>query len=389
MGASARLFDKKLLYGGPALASESSFAFLNRASGDLWRRTRELAEVWYEHYPDSNGDLRARFRQDDVRQHVAAWWELYVFSLFRCLGYQVDVHPALHGTARRPDFRVTRDSDIAYVECTAMVDGNEWTESDCGAWLLDCINRAQNPDFIVDLAVGQTGIQRPRAREIITSVELWLASLNWDEVSTQVSAGMDPPCDTFAFRDWCIRLEAWPVRADRRGEPGRLAGSHLIGNEYPRHDEDDIRRTLSKKGSRYGTQARPLILAVLSWSGFVDEMDVTDALFGSVAVRYYQGGVNMPPPRRVRLTDGYWRPHGSTRGSRVAGVLFSDQSLKPWSPTSALPLLWLNPWTPEPLPAMPPFGVRTTDESGRIQSKAPLGTAADVLDIRWASDDHE
>ncbi|WP_428339088.1 hemin-binding protein [Mycobacterium sp.] len=389
VGGSAGLFDRKALYGGPALASESSFAFLSRASGDFWRRTRELAEAWYAHYPDTNGDLRARFRKDELRQHVAAWFELYVFSLFRLLGYQVEVHPALRGTSKRPDFLVTRDSHSAYIECTALVDSSEWTDSDCGAWLLDCLNGAHNPDFMVDLSVEQIGTQRPRAREIAGPVEQWLAKLNWGDVSSQIAAGMDAPTNPFEFRDWKIRLEAWPVVADRRGKPGRLVGSHLIGNENPRHDEDDVRRLLAKKGSYYGLQARPLVLAVLNWSGFIDEHDVTNALFGSVVVRYYQGGVNMPPPKQVRLQDGYWRPRGSTRGSRVAGVLFSDRLLKPWNPTSALPLLWVNPWAPERLPTMPPFGVRTAGESGRIQSTAPLRTAADVLKIRWDSDGEE
>jgi hypothetical protein len=377
------LFDHVPRYTGPALASEGSFSFLNRAASGIWQRTRDLVEEWYTHYPDNNGDLRARFRQDAMGQHLAAWWELYTFSLFRHLGYEIDVHPIVNGTTKRPDFRIHRDSFAAYVECTTMVEEGEWANSDSGAWLLDCINRAQNPDFMVDLTMERIGTERPRARAIIEPVEQWLASLDWDMVSRDVVYGRALPTREFTFRDWQLSLQAWPVRAERRGEPGRLVGSYLIGDGEPRQDEEDLRRILGKKGAYYGQKTQPLVLAILSSSSFVDERDLTNALFGSIAVRYYQGGIGMPPPKQIRLQNGYWRPYGQERGTRVAGVLFGDHLLKPWNPASALPLLWLNPWTPDPLPRMPPFGTRTADDNGREIASSPTQSAADLFGIQW------
>lgn len=377
------LFDDIPHYTGPALASEGSFSFLNRAAGDFWQRTRDLVEHWYTHYPDNNGDLRARFRQDATHQHLSAWWELYTFSLFRHLGYQIDVHPLVDGTTKRPDFRIVRDSLVAYVECTAMAEDWEWTNSDSGAWLLDCINRAQNPDFMVDLTMERIGTQRPRARAIIAPIEQWLASLDWDVVSRDVASGCSAPTREFTFRDWHLSLDAWPVRMECKGEPGRLVGFYLVGDDEPRRDEEDFRRVLGKKGAYYGQETQPLVLAILGSSSFVDERDVTNALFGSIAVRYYQGGRGMPPPKQIRLQNGYWRPYGADRGTRVAGVLFGDHLLRPWNPTSALPLLWLNPWTPDPLPHMPPFGTRTTDDTGQELSSPPTQTAADLFGIHW------
>jgi hypothetical protein len=380
---SHRLFDDKPCYPGPSLTSESSYAFLSRASGPFWQRTRDLAEQWYAGYPDTTGDMRARFRQDDPHQHVGAWWELYIFTLFRCLGHEVTVHPKLRQTSKTPDFRISRDEQVAYVECKALVDNTEWTDSDCGALLLDSINRSDSSDFIVDLSMDRVGLQRPTAREIIDPIERWLDSLDWATVTAQVARDLEPPSRAFVFRDWHVTLEAWPVRSARRGVPGRLVGSYLIGNEGPRHDDDAFRRVVSRNGAKYGDQVRPMLLAILATSSFIDERDVTNALFGSIAVRYYQGGRDMPPPRLVRLSDGYWRPCDSTRGSRVAGVLFSDHLLKPWNPTSALPLLWLNPSSSTPLPNLLPFGTRSISGSGELTARTPSRSAAEVLGIDW------
>jgi len=131
----SRLFDDLVLYGGPARQTESSFHFLNRAAGKAWGAVRELLENWYASYPDETGDLRMRFRQDDPRQHVAAWWELYIYVLFERLGYAVEVHPAADGTHNKPDFCISKDGEVMYVECTVLFEDACESVPDGLAWL--------------------------------------------------------------------------------------------------------------------------------------------------------------------------------------------------------------------------------------------------------------
>lgn len=67
-------------------------------------------------------------------QHFGAWWELYIHTFYRRLGYAVDVHPTMpNGTT--PDFVVTRDGVSTYVECKAIP---EKPGSVHQAWILDC-----------------------------------------------------------------------------------------------------------------------------------------------------------------------------------------------------------------------------------------------------------
>lgn len=335
------LFDDVELYDGPALQTESSIHFLTRAKGEAWQHVRTLLETWYARFPDPTGDLYGRFRQDDPRQHVAAWWELYTYKLFEQLGYVVEVHPSVAGTSNEPDFRVSTDAETMYVECAVLFEDESEAVSDSQAWLFDCINDANSADFIGDITVEQTGTVRPRKRNVVGPIDRWLATLDWHDVSAQVNETGEAPEETFEIRDWRFTLGAWPVRADKRGEAGRFIGSSLIGEARPRSDEKRLRDLIAKKGSRYGA-AQPLVLAILAWSSFTDEDDLNNALFGSIAAMYYEN--SSIPPWLARQRDGYWRPDNRRKGARLGGVLFGTHFLKPWSPVSHLPLLWINPW---------------------------------------------
>src|SRR6266542_284643 len=81
----ANLFDKfERTDPTPARHQEGNFAFLNRIATPWWSEIRDRLEVWFQAYSGDAGaekaaDLRGRFRSSDERQHLGAWWELYVY----------------------------------------------------------------------------------------------------------------------------------------------------------------------------------------------------------------------------------------------------------------------------------------------------------------------
>jgi hypothetical protein len=90
------LFDDRSR-SGPAYKTdgESVFDFYNRVDRPEWARVRDELEDWYSQYPDDNGDLRKRFRKPGADQHFGAWWELWVYTFYRLLGYEVTPHPTM------------------------------------------------------------------------------------------------------------------------------------------------------------------------------------------------------------------------------------------------------------------------------------------------------
>lgn len=113
------LFDDRAR-SGPAHRTdgESVFDFYNRVDRPEWARVRDELEDWYSQYPDDDGDLRKRFRNRAADQHFGAWWELWVYTFYRLLGYEVTPHPTMpNGT--KPDLLVSREGRRTYVECKA------------------------------------------------------------------------------------------------------------------------------------------------------------------------------------------------------------------------------------------------------------------------------
>src|SRR3977135_583087 len=100
-----KLFDERdRSDSGPIRFSESTYQFLNRVDRPAWGRVRSLLDQWFRDYPDdSKAELRNGFMKSDEGQHTGAWWELYVYTLYRLLGYRIVVHPKIEGTKGKPD----------------------------------------------------------------------------------------------------------------------------------------------------------------------------------------------------------------------------------------------------------------------------------------------
>jgi hypothetical protein len=185
----------------PARDTEPSFDYLNRSAGAFWDNVRTELERWYAEYPDASRDLRSRFQDPDEHQDLAAWWELYTHTLFRRLGYEVEVHPPMSGSTKNPDFLVSGESTSFYVECVTMF-GDANVDNPAGrAWICECTNRAKHPDFMVNLDIEQVGIAQPGVSQVTQPVEDWLETLDADAIRADVEAGLDGPRLDLTVRD--------------------------------------------------------------------------------------------------------------------------------------------------------------------------------------------
>ncbi|MDP7735116.1 hemin-binding protein [Mycobacterium paragordonae] len=348
------LFGEVNLSPPPKRPTESDFQFLNRAEGEPWQNLRDLLESWYCDFPDDTYDLRNRFRTPSRPQHVGAWWELYIFSLFRRLGYEITVHPNMPGTTKNPDFLVEQDSLEAIVECAVMLDEDRWTDSDGISWVLECIDSAKDANFRLGVDIKTEGSQRPKRASIIRAVENWLNSLDADAANEawQQQPGKAPTTD-LGITDWVINLVAYPIPTEKRA-----VGSHLIVR-WPMksgvlgHD-DQLVKILSNKGSRYGQLDKPLVVAILAWPITAGEMSLTNALFGPLTVDVHRTSTDLHVAGVSRNVDGYWRPAPNPGGSRTSAVLLGEM-LRPDRPFVTLPRVWVNPWATVPLQALPPL----------------------------------
>lgn len=368
----------------PAQFCETSYAFLNRADWPDVEAIRTALNAWFAKYPASEQrKLRNNFMSPIYSIHFGAWWELYVFTLYRTLGYDLIVHPDVPATNndRTPDFLVTADRTSFYVECTAVSPKSHSGEGGGPAWLYDAINEVNDPNFYVGLRIDQSGTEQPRVKDVTLPIASWLSGLDPDNVNEAI------PSLELQAKDWKLNVTAYLIAPEKRNGTGRLLGILPPSGAFFLNDIDVLHDALRDKGSRYGkTLDKPFIVALASATGFTDDEDVTDAVFGRKALQIVEA--QSSSAKLVRLGNGYWRPatgDSPARGARVSGVLFGQQ-LNPWSAGRAFPKLWLNPWAHHSQTATDSFTVVRLNDEGDIVERPGTGGASILgLQASWPS----
>jgi hypothetical protein len=368
----------------PARYAEGSFAFLNRVDDPYFAAARRLMEAWFARYPkEHRHGLRAMFRGDDQRETVSAFWELYLHELHRRLGFQITIHPAVPGTAKRPDFRVDDGEHAFYIEAVVAAHSDEEVAQRMReAIVLDTINECKNPNFSLTADWECIGRTTPRREEVLGKVEGWLASLDSQAVRESLAPyGWDDPRPSPApnavikFGDWAIRLTAYPRTVRDDDLDHRIIGSPPMTEA----SGDDIKRvleTLKGKASRYGKPDLPYVIAVGLMLDFAEFDDLEQALYGPEGFTIVRRSADGQPEMvRSRLPDGLWQRGPAHRGTRVSAVL-SLRSPYMYSLTSSEPSIWINPWASKPLDYEYPFSTVVADCNGNRLRRSPGALAA-------------
>jgi hypothetical protein len=307
---------------------------------------------WYGRYPDESGDLRERFRNPDPRQHYAAWWELYLHELLTRLGFLLTVHPGLPESSHRPDFLVERDGESFYLEAATVFSGIEGeSERNRGLELavLDIINTLDASAFFVHVRFEQVGSSMPRRGAITGPIQSWLAGLDPDEVATRDA--LELPTTRISYRDWELDLRAQARPTEFRGLPSnRLVGVHGAYAGFVNH-RTQLLRSLERKKRQCGTPDRPLVIALLAVSGFVDDREITSVLFGSEGVQVSRATRGASD---IRFPDGLWVGRRGPASKKVSAVLVGV-GLTPERCAQVAPTVWHHYAPTHDLDARLPF----------------------------------
>jgi hypothetical protein len=388
-GCSVKLFDDFTRADStPARSQEGSFVFLNRIATPWWSEVRLLLETWFHEYcrdasAEKAADLRARFRSRDDRQHLGAWWELYVHQLLGALhpGRSVRVEPERPGQAKRPDFCVAAGPDSPpelWVEAVTTFSGI----SEAGrhgareAYVLDTINELQSPDFRLMITFRAVGKAHPRKREILEPLRQWLSTLDRADLLSRERRNGRTWSQTILRPDgWEIVLEAIP-----KGTPGTHPRDRLIGvGPVSAGFVDDVsqaRKAILGKIGRYRGLEAPLVLAVMPISPTFGVQDAVEVLYGSEAIEFDPKRLD-EPGRLIRRRDGVW----SDPDDRVSAVVFGS-SIFPWMVGKVWPHVSVNPGAvPSPISELVPLPRVEISEGGQLESLDPEGPPASLFGL--------
>ena len=364
--------------------TESPFSFLNRSARPEVAAVRSLLEEWFERFPEKGrAQVRGDFRASDPRQHLGAFWELYVHEVHRCLGYEMERDPAVPGSTRRVDFLARRGASAFYLEATVVTLSNQEMAAQ-NRWnaLLDLIDDVSDPDFSVSVHVKVAGMDTPAKKEVVRPIEEWLASLDWAGLETATI----PVELELSVRDWVLVLRAERKPSHGRGDPSFptvwFTGVIRSRLDERQNLEDDLRDK-----SKYGELDLPLVVAVLCDRSLVTERLVEWALYGPLQViAPIRGGVGrMEDAFLDRNPRGLWQRGAEPQVTRVSAVLAAMHAGPRTVATSNL-TLWKNPWAARPLADDLPWQTVVGDlDQDRLVTVEGTRLPRDVLGIdpRW------
>jgi hypothetical protein len=342
---------------GPARHAEPHFRYLNRSGRAEAGRVREVLESWFSRYPQPHqAELRSRFRSPDAVHHQAAFFELYLHELLLILGYTVELHPAVDGTGRRPDFYAERGAtDAFYLEAAVATDKStdELAMEARLNQIYDALNSVSSPNFFigVDAPVGPP--TPPPGKALRTAVETFIKDLDPDLLAEAFQRrGFDAlPRGIFQHDDWSLEFFPVPKSPAARGDLS-IRPLGMMGSMKARMVDDSValRDAIIKKASRYGDLGRPYIVAVNAVGQHLDLIDVMEALFGKETFLVGAGPDGRSrEPELQRQPDGAWIGPTGPVNTRVTAALVGS-SLMSWSAAAYSPSIYHNPFGKHPCP---------------------------------------
>lgn len=273
------LFDQIERQGtGPRLYAQPDFDYLNKSARPGVAVVRQTLEDWFSRYPVAHRpELRAQFRSDN-HQHRSAHFELVLHELLLRLGVDVEVHPAVPGTNRRPDFLVNSPSGArCYLE--AILATNQTREEAAAEarknQVYDAINQLNSPDFFIGIDPIGSPETPPSGQHIRAFLTERLAGLNRIEILALLEQQNVPGFE--GLPHWRYEHDGWTIDFFPLPKSDALTGQasvRPIGLEFGAFQllqtKETIRNAVQRKAGRYGELALPYIVAVNVLSDFVD-----------------------------------------------------------------------------------------------------------------------
>jgi len=336
-------------YDGYKQHSESDFAYLNRSRRDDSKCIRETLNLWFEKYPDNEKtDLCSRVRSSDNYQHSSATFELYIHALLSNLGYKIEVHPETNNSkGSHPDFLVCDSEGFEfYVEAVQStgIKQDERSGENRLKVVLDCINKIISYDYFLKVNYNGLPPSSPSSKKLKSELEKWLSNLDYKSVCDISSReGLENlPKYTFTHEGWKANFSVIPRSPEHRDVPLQSIIGMLSPGAKWSNPEENIRKTLLKKGKDYGKLDRPLLIAITAKGPGSDRISVMEALFGKEQFIFTRGSDTNEPEMR-RAANGLWYGPEGIRYKRISGVLIGF-GISPWTFGVREMTLYKNPW---------------------------------------------
>ena len=308
---------------------------------------------WSENVPDN--DLRKRFQGEllgtDSRKIYSSAFELYLFSLFRAIGLDVEFQPTTSGV--NADFLVSDKShglsQYAFVEAGVMYSDplEELMNNQASAdRIWKEVKSLKSADFQIRFAHALGNPGNVRGKEVRSRVQEWLngqdASRMQDSQSKEYllfSKFGILPRETFEFSDWKLEVELGLKSQQEKDKWDDSAITELAGFSGSWEDTPAkrLKSKLDQKFSQVRKTGKNCIVAITERMSWPSDGDVQQALWGANSGCLVDRTSDLLEVPKIK-SDGLWSRNGVTQ---PMAVLVHSGNLR--NENSGETTVWLNP----------------------------------------------
>ena len=330
----------------------SEYALLERSTLPEHEQARSLLEQWFQDYPsdaekqsgraDHQKNFCAAFGAQRDRQHQAAFFELYCYTLLRRHHFDIEIEPPVETSSHHPDFLVqSARTPICFFEATLAAE----SDPDAGKevklrQIREMVCALPSPDYWITFHVHETSFNSPPIAKLRLALQKWLQTRGQPELRLTVDG-------------WDITFSLLPrSRATLGNQESGTASSYKPQWVDPR---SAVLKPLEDKAKNYKEGLEyPYIIALNALAMKAMCADMEEVLFGKELIELdRQTGqirlVRAPFAQgRSMDEDGFWFGRLGVRNRQVSAVLLVD-ALWPLAIARRTPVLWHNPWAQHPL----------------------------------------
>lgn len=289
-------------------------------------RRRDILNSWFEHYPLSEKKaLRSRFK----KTFSSAFFELFIHELFQKQGFDLQPHPTISGTSKKPDFLASGKGVRFYLEAKEVTDKTkaELALERKTNLFYDILNTTTSPNFFFDIdeLLFKTK-EQPSGKKVVKFIESQLPKYNPDEISRKLEKYGIEANEPIYYEDEKVKLVVYliPKSPEFRGQ----ANIRPIGM-YDTHTfwggvEDSIKRGIEKKAKKYGRLDKPYLICLNSTSDKgTQDFDVMNSLFGSLKISYStKSGIK--DEKWGRALDGIFFGPNGPNFTRISAIFITQ-----------------------------------------------------------------
>lgn len=317
------LFEKiKRTFKGPSNHNENPFNYYNRSARKDISIIRDTLNEWFNGYPDEEKlDLKNSFKKkfDDC------FYELFLFQLFTKLGFDIQVHPDLPNSSKKPDF-LLRKGDIELYAEAKIVKGKSQQQEAINRKInefYDNISKLDSKGFLLNIDTFILKSQKqPSTKGLIKRIEAEIEKLDPDLVTQDVRANRFDafPVIEIENDDILLKIELMPVIKSARDKKKRPIGMYP-SESFWGGGEESLKDSITMKAKRYGKMDKPFIVCVnaldIKTSGTVD---IENVIWGSLALSWSTNPDNRDE-KWIRERDGVFLGEKEPNLKNLSGVL--------------------------------------------------------------------